>query len=502
MRGLAGSPNADLLCEPCSVQPWLLIPQAGRGESSVGKVMAPPNASSIRCHCRSGLKVPQGSGRCSQRDKPFHHGREEQSRKACLDSSDSPLRGLLLHREKKGRAMVFVLDQKKQPLMPCTPKRARLLLQRGRAVVHRVQPFVIRLKDRRVQDSILQPLTLKIDPGSKTSGIALARVQETEEGALHQGVFLGEVSHRGAQVHEHKVRQRNARRRRRSANLCHQTPRFANRGIPAGWLAPSLLSRVGNTLTWTTRLSKWAPVGRIEVEQVRFDTQLLQNPEISGTHYQQGTLAGWEARAYLLVKYTYQCAYCRKADTPFEVDHILPRSRGGSNRISNLCLACHSCNQEKGNQTAAEFGHPEVEVQAKRPLRDAAAVNSTRFKLVESLRCFGLPIGTWTGGRTRWNRERFAVEKSHALDALCVGELAGIGLPAQRVLHITAQGRGSYQRTNVDASGFPRGYLLRQKRVRGFSTGDLVQAEVPDRLKTRGRHRGCVAVRASGSFRV
>src|SRR6266536_2343596 len=239
MRGLAGSPNADLLCEPCSVQPWLLIPQAGRGESSVGKVMAPPNASSIRCHCRSGLKVPQGSGRCSERDKPFHHGPEEQSRKACLHSSDSPFRGLLLHREKKGRAMVFVLDQKKQPLMPCTPKRARLLLQRGRAVVHRVQPFVIRLKDRRVQDSILQPLALKIDPGSKTSGITLARVQETEEGALHLGVFLGEVRHRGAQVHEHKVRQRNARRRRRSANLRHRAPRFANRGIPAGWLAPS-----------------------------------------------------------------------------------------------------------------------------------------------------------------------------------------------------------------------------------------------------------------------
>ncbi len=130
---------------------------------------------------------------------------------------------------------------------------------------------------------------------------------------------------------------------------------------------------------------------------MRFDTQLLQNPEIAGTQYQRGTLAGWEARAYLLVKYAYQCAYCSKADTPFEVDHILPRSRGGSNRISNLCLACHACNQEKGDKTAAEFGHPEVEAQAKRPLKDAAAVNATWFKVVEALRVFGLPIGTWTG---------------------------------------------------------------------------------------------------------
>src|SRR5437016_450704 len=60
--------------------------------------------------------------------------------------------------------MVFVLDRHKQPLMPCTPKRARLLLARGRAVVHRIKPFVIRLRDRCVEDSVLQESVLKIDP--------------------------------------------------------------------------------------------------------------------------------------------------------------------------------------------------------------------------------------------------------------------------------------------------------------------------------------------------
>ena len=396
--------------------------------------------------------------------------------------------------------MVFVLDQKKQPLMPCTPKRARLLLSRGRAVVHRVAPFVIRLKDRRVQDSILQPLALKIDPGSKTSGIALARVEETQQGEIHHAVFLAQVSHRGEQVQKNKVTQRNARRRRRSAHLRHRAPRFQNRRVPAGWLAPSLLSRLGNVVTWTARLSQWTPVSRIEVERVHFDTQLLQNPEIAGTQYQHGTLAGWEARAYLLMKYAYQCAYCHKTDTPFEVDHILPRSRGGSNRISNLCLACHTCNQAKGDQTAAEFGHPQVEVQAKRPLKDAAAVNATRFKLVEALRCFGLPIGTWTGGRTRWNRARLGVEKTHALDALCVGDLAGVRPGLLKTLAIKASGRGDHCRTNWTKHGFPRGYKMRQKQVRGFKTGDRVRAVVPAKLKTAGIHVGRVQVRKSGSF--
>jgi len=235
---------------------------------------------------------------------------------------------------------------------------------------------------------------------------------------------------------------------------------------------------------------------------VRFDTQLLQNPEIAGVQYQQGELAGWETRAYLLLKYAYQCVYCGKTDCTLEIDHLLPRSRGGSNRLANLVLCCHDCNQAKGDKTATEFGHPEVEVQAKRPLTDAAAVNATRFKLVEALRVCGLPIGTWTGGRTRWNRACFGVEKTHALDALCVGELAGVSIGRLKTLAVKATGRGEHCRTNWDKYGFPRGYKMRQKVVRGFQTGDRVRAVVPAHLKTAGTHIGRVQVRKSGSFSI
>jgi hypothetical protein len=248
-------------------------------------------------------------------------------------------------------------------------------------------------------------------------------------------------------------------------------------------------------------------VTHIEVERVRFDTQLLQHAEVSGVEYQRGELAGWEVRAYLLEKYQRRCVYCGATNCPFEIDHVMPRSRGGSHRVSNLVLSCHDCNQAKGNQTAAEFGYPDVEQQARRPLKDAAAVNTTRYALVERLKLLGLPIGTWSGGRTRWNRARFGIQKDHALDALCVGELAGVRVTPMRILSISALGRGRYARTLVDGSGFPRGYLMRQKRVQGFQTGDLVRAEVPEivrgkHLTTHGIHRGRVAVRASGSFRV
>ena len=165
-------------------------------------------------------------------------------------------------------------------------------------------------------------------------------------------------------------------------------------------------------------------------------------PEIDGVQYQHGDLAGWEVRTYLLIKYAYRCVYCGKTDVPFELDHLQPRSRGGSNRVSNMALSCHACNQAKGKQTAAEFGHPQVEARAKTPLKDVAAVNATRYKLVEALRVFGCPIGLWTGGRTRWNRARLGVQKTHALDALCVGELAEVQGCTRKTLTIRATASG------------------------------------------------------------
>lgn len=398
--------------------------------------------------------------------------------------------------------MVFVLDQKKRPLMPTTPKRARLLLARGRAVVHRVKPFVIRLRDRRVEHSALQPVALKIDPGSHTTGMALARVEEQAEGEVHHALHLSEVRHRGEAVHEAKRKQAAARRRRRSANLRHRAPRFLNRRRPVGWLPPSIRSRVDNVVSWATRYCRFAPVSQIEVERVRFDMQLIQNPEIAGTEYQHGELAGWELRTYVLVKYDYRCAYCGKQNTPFELDHQVPRSRGGSNRVSNLVLACHGCNQAKGNDTATEFGHPEVAARAKAPLKDAAAVNATRFKLVEELRRFGLPMGTWSGGRTRYNRARFGLEKTHALDALAVGQLAGVQHAKLTTLQIIATGRGQHCRTLWTKRGFPRAYLPRQKRVAGLITGDRVKAVVPAPLKTAGVHVGRITVRTTGSCAI
>ncbi|HBP79961.1 MAG TPA: HNH endonuclease, partial [Halomonas sp.] len=178
---------------------------------------------------------------------------------------------------------IFVLDKKKQPLMPCSEKRARLLLQRGRAVVHKRYPFTIRLKDR--VGGSTQPLSLGIDPGSKTTGLALIREPDSQQRHV---LCLFELIHRGYQIKKALQQRAAFRRRRRSANLRYRAPRFNNRTKPKGWLAPSLQHRVDTVTAWVNRLNRLAPVTAISQELVRFDTQKLDNPEINGVEYQQG----------------------------------------------------------------------------------------------------------------------------------------------------------------------------------------------------------------------
>lgn len=229
--------------------------------------------------------------------------------------------------------------------------------------------------------------------------------------------------------------------------------------------------------------------------------QAMQNPEVAGVEYQQGELAGYEVREYMLEKWHRKCAYCGKTDVPLEIEHLTPKSRGGSNRVSNLTLACRPCNQKKGARTAAEFGHPELQAKARAPLKDAATVNATRYATGNVIRDVGLPTAFWTGGRTKHNRVEQDYPKDHWIDAACVGESGQqVSLNGIMPLVIKATGRGKYQVVHTDRYGFPRGKAGRCKRVFEFQTGDLVMLNQP-KGKYAGTHIGRLAgIRATGQF--
>ena len=392
---------------------------------------------------------------------------------------------------------VFVIDQNKQSLNPVSPARARELLNKQKAAVFRTYPFTIILKHA-VFNPNTKSLILKIDPGSKFTGIALFDGENV--------IWCAELEHRGYQIKDALLSRRQLRRSRRNRKTRYRKPRFNNRKRKDNWLPPSLEHRILTTETWVKRLMRYTSISELWIEKSKFDMQQMQNPEISGVEYQQGELQGYQVREYLLEKWVRQCTYCGKKDIPLQIEHIHPLSKGGSNRASNLCLACEKCNQKKGNKPVEEFLKKKpnlltkIKSKAKKPLIDAAVVNATRQKLVKVLSLL-LPTKTATGAQTKYNRIRLNLDKKHWIDAACIGDINNIKLLTNQPLKIKCNGHGTRQMCRTDKYGFPARYVPRFKVIKGFQTGDIVKAVVTSGKKV-GEYIGRIATRMTGYFNI
>lgn len=185
----------------------------------------------------------------------------------------------------------YVLNMRGEPLMPTTPRMARILLKEGKARVVKRSPFTIQLKHATGEAN--QPVTLGIDPGYSKIGFSAI----TDKMELISGV----VSMR-SNVSKKITERRNYRKSRRS-KLWYRKPRFLNRKREVGWLPPSLDHKLQTHLRIVEKIRQILPISNIIVEVANFDTQRMQNPEIKGMEYQQGVLHGYEVREYLLEKW-------------------------------------------------------------------------------------------------------------------------------------------------------------------------------------------------------
>ncbi len=362
---------------------------------------------------------------------------------------------------------VFVLSAEGKPLMPTTPRRARMWLKARRARVVQRAPFTIRLQFATREH--VQKVVVGVDTGSKVVGVAA-----TTNGAV---VWQAEV-HLRNDITQKMRRRRQYRYSRRARKTRYRPARFANRRRNAGWLPPSLRSKAEATVKAVRLVASFLPVHKVNVEVGSFDTQQMQQPEISGLSYQQGTLYGYAVREYLLEKWQRTCAYCQAKGVPLQLEHIVPRSRDGSNRVSNLTLACEPCNQRKGNRTAAEFGYPEIQAQARLPLKDAAQVSAIKIAVIQRLQTlFGSEaVAVTFGYQTKYQRiQVLDLPKSHANDAVAIACEMGETLKPLEVVHqIRCLPRGQYQRFNGLHSEHK---CWAPRKVRGFKLYELVKAK-------------------------
>ena len=305
---------------------------------------------------------------------------------------------------------VFVLNMRGQPLMPCSPPKARKLLRAGKAVPVRRTPFVIQLTVPTGETK--QPITLGVDAGYKHVGLSATTAKEellASEVELRQDV-TGLLSNRLA-----------LRRARRNRKTRCRAPRFANRvrSKYKGWLAPSVENRIQAHISRIEAVCRVLPITKIVIETASFDIQKIKNPEVEGTDYQQGEQLGfWNVREYVLFRDGHVCQACkgRSKDLILNVHHIESRKTGGDapGNLITLCEACHKAyHAGKLKQFSPRRGAS---------FRAETFMGIMRWTVLNRLRERHpeLPVTNTYGYLTKHKRIVAGLPKTHCADAFCI----------------------------------------------------------------------------------
>ena len=391
--------------------------------------------------------------------------------------------------------MVFVLDKSKKPLDMISHAKARILLKNRLAVVHKIYPFTLRDNSCVGND---KTYTVKIDPGSKHTGTAIIDDKDTV-------VMLAEIEHRGHIIKRDMNSRRVVRNSRRQRKTRYRESRFLNRTKPKGWIAPSVKSIADNVINFIKKYKKLLNITKVMIENVSFDTaQMSSDTKLIGIGYQQGPLYNTNLREFVFSRTNGRCSYCGAKAT--EIDHIIPRAQGGSNSVHNLTPACRSCNQKKSNLSLKDFGEimnkDYSHLEPKKLPKDAAIVQLARNYMVREITKLVPDTTTHDAWLTKCNRDSLGLSKQHYYDALSVGEVPNkFDFFTDKILVISAKGRGSRKMCKVDKYGFPRTAAKASKSVEGFQTGDIVKAVVSNGLKAV-EYLGRVTVRSTGRLNI
>ena len=305
---------------------------------------------------------------------------------------------------------VFVLNMRGQPLMPCSPPKARKLLRAGKAVPVRRTPFVIQLTVPTGETK--QPITLGVDAGYKHVGLSATTAKEellASEVELRQDV-TGLLSNRLAPRHA-----------RRNRKMRYRAPRFDNRvrSKHKGWLAPSVENRIQAHISRIEAVCRVLPITKIVIETASFDIQKIKNPEVEGTDYQQGEQLGfWNVREYVLFRDGHVCQACkgRSKDLILNVHHIESRKTGGDapGNLITLCEACHKAyHAGKLKQFSPRRGAS---------FRAETFMGIMRWTVLNRLRERHpeLPVTNTYGYLTKHKRIVAGLPKTHCADAFCI----------------------------------------------------------------------------------
>ncbi len=279
--------------------------------------------------------------------------------------------------------------------------KVRILLKEKKAKVVQNNPFTIQLLYE--SKEYTQPISLGIDSGYTYIGYS----------AITEGTELisGEVELLSGQ--SERLKKKAMYRKQRRQRLRYRKPRFDNRAIPKGWLAPSIQHKLDSHIRFIEKLKKILPITNITIEVASFDTHKLKNPSVSGEDYQNGEQKDFfNLREYIFHRDNHTCQVCGAKDKPLEVHHIGFWKGDRSNRPANLLAACITCHVPANHLEGAKLWGLKP---SNKGFKEATFMTMVRWRLVNLLNC-----NHSYGYVTKSKRIELGLDKSHANDAFVI----------------------------------------------------------------------------------
>lgn len=308
---------------------------------------------------------------------------------------------------------VFVFNMRGEALMPCSQRKARILLKEGKAIIYKYNPFSIQLTYATGETK--QDISLGVDTGSKNIGITI----KSEDKVL----FKAEVELR-QDVSSKITARRTYRSSRRNRKTRYRESRFLNRKREKGWLPPSLQSRIDHTFRWIDKFRALVPASELHIEVGKFDTAKMINPDINGVDYQHGQTYGfYDERYYVFARDNYTCQVCKKSKGKIlQTHHITYRSNGGSNRVDNLITVCTDCHTTENHKKGGIFYKWQEENKSVKKYKEPPFMNTLRKRIFDR---YPDAIITY-GSETTPKRKEMGLEKTHYNDAIVISSIETI----------------------------------------------------------------------------
>lgn len=307
--------------------------------------------------------------------------------------------------------MVYVLNKDNKPLMPTNRyAKVRILLKNKMAKVINNKPFTIKLLYD--VENHTQPISLGIDSGYLNIGFsAISKDKELISGEVK---LLQGISER--------LKEKRMYRTQRRSRLRYRKPRFNNRKIDNGWLAPSIQYKLDSHIRHIEYLRSILPITTINVEVANFDIQKIKNPSIEGKDYQEGEQKDfWNLREYILHRDGHKCQNpnCKNKDKEpiVQTHHIGYYKKDRSNRPSNLITLCNKCHIPKNHKENGFLYNWSPKLKS---FKDATFMTSVRWRLIAYLKDLDIETNVTYGYITKSNRIALKLSKTHYNDAFVI----------------------------------------------------------------------------------